>query len=781
MKKYFVLLILSLGLIASSLCAAESFTVRNIQVEGLQRISADTVYSYLPIKRGQVLDSSRTSEIINALYQTGFFEHIDLERRDDTLVVNVVERPTIGQLKITGNRIIPTEKLNSVMKNVEVTEGRVFNRVMLNNIKQSLLNQYYSLGRYNARVDVKVSPMTRNRVSVNIDISEGLVAVIRRINIIGAKGFTERQLERQLTISTPGIFTLFTERDRFSQEKLDESLENLRNFYADHGYIRFSIQSSQVEITPDRKSIYVTIVVKEGDIYTVKDYALRGQFIVSKENLNKLIKVKPGSVFSRKEALASQKAISDALGEKGYILANVSLNPQMDNENKQVFLVFLVKPGKRVYVHRIYFNNNSKTNDVVLRRELTQMEGAVVSSNKLEQSKRNLGLLPYIKDVQMSLSPVPGKPDQVDATYKVTEDSSAQANFSIGYSQIYHVLLGVGFNQKNFLGTGKTLGVNLTRSQMQQDYGISYTDPYYTLDGISRSINISASKFNPRKAPKLSRSYSTDEYDVSVIYGIPMGPQTSDIINKVQLGYGYQSTLLNMNNSAPSQQVTSFVNNNGRHFQQIQLLSGVTRDGRDRAIFPTKGVIQALSLNVYLPIAHSLSYYIAEYTAKGYLPITENYILTARGQVGYGNSFTGITNYPFFKNFFTGGIDSVRGYLGYTLGPKDSNANATGGNELINASLGFIFPNPFNDTLRTSLFVDAGNVYNSFDNRKYGGSGSGPIRYAAGIEADWLSPMGMVELSLAKPINFRKTPHNNNLNWGDTQELFQFSLGANFG
>ena len=777
MKKYLLLLILSFGLLTSSIGMADTFVVKNIQIEGLQRVSADTVYNYLPIKKGQVLNTNQSGSIISALYKTGFFEHISLDRSGSTLIITVIERPTIGQLKISGNRVIPTDKLNSVMKGVDVAEGRVFNRAMLEKIRQSMLNQYYQLGRYNARVDVTVTPMERNRVLVKIDISEGLVAVIRNINIIGNKAFTERQLKKQLTISTPGVFTVFTEKDRYSQEKLDESMENLHNFYTDRGYIRFAIQSSQVEITPDRKSIYITVVIKEGDLYTIKGVDLRGEFIVPKEELAQLITIKPGDTFSRQATLDTEKSISNALGNKGYVFASISVNPDINDVTKQVYLTINVKPGKRIYVNHVNFANNSKTNDIVLRREVTQMEGGVISSDKLEESKRNLSMLPYFKDVQMSVVPVPNKDDQVDVGYKVTEESAAQANFSIGYSQRDKVLLGVGFNQKNFLGTGKTLGINLQRSVVTSDYGISYTDPYYTLDGISRSLNLSVSQFHPAKVTGLTNSFNTNVYEASVIYGIPLS-QDKNVVNKAQLGYGYQGTLVNLQRASPTQQVTAFVNANGRNFQQIELISGITRDSRDRAIFPTRGMQQSLGVTLFLPVGHNLSYYQAMYTTRGYLPLIGAFILSGKGQLGYGNSFQGINNYPFFKNYYTGGPDTVRGFQSSSLGPKGSDARATGGNELVNASVGLIFPNYLNDNLRTSFFVDAGQVYNSFDNRKYSGSGSGPIRYSVGIEADVLTPMGMIEVSLAKPLNFKKGADRR---WGDLEEPFQFSLGANFG
>jgi outer membrane protein insertion porin family len=487
MKKIILAFILCVNILISA-AWADTFVVQRIEVQGLQRISSETVNSYLPIRPGQQLNSEKTAAIIRDLYKTGFFERITLDRRGNTLIINVQERPTIGKLDISGNSFIPTDKLTTVMKSMDIAEGRVYNRVMIERIKQSLLNQYYELGRYNARVDVTVTPMSRNRMLVKIDISEGLVAKIRRINIIGNHAFSEARLDKQMTLTTPGLLTFITQSDRYTQEKLEESLDNLRNFYLDHGYIKFTVKSSQVAITPDRKSIYLTIVIDEGLPYKVKGLVLTGNLILPREQLMKLVKIKPGDTFSRQAIIDAEKSISNALGDKGYVFATVSLNPNVNDTNRDVFLTFDVKPGKRTYVRHIYFSDNAKTNDEVLRREIQQMESAVVSTGKLDASKHQLSLLPYVKDVQMTVLPVKDSDDQVDVNYKVTEDNSANVNASIGYSQNYGVQLGAGFNQKNFLGTGKTLGINLTRDRFQQFYGLGEQIHDSTLSSIAEDL-----------------------------------------------------------------------------------------------------------------------------------------------------------------------------------------------------------------------------------------------------------------------------------------------------
>ena len=773
MKKTIQLLVLFIYFITAPVWAAGGFVVRHIEIQGLQRISPETVYSYLPIKQGQTLQSEKTAAIIRDLYKTGFFEHISLSRSGDTLIISVVERPTIGQLKIEGNNLIPTDKLTSVMKSLDVAEGRVYNRAILDRIKLSLLNQYYQVGRYNARVDVAVTPLERNRVLVKVTISEGLAAKIRRINIIGNHAFSEKRLTNQLAVSTAGLFTFFTQTDQYSQEKLDASVESLRNFYLDHGYLRFTEKSSQVSITPDRKSVYITIVIEEGQPYKIKGYSLTGDFVVPKADLEKLIHFKPGATFSRQKVVDTEKSMTDALGNKGYVYANVVLNPIVDDKNKEVFINLNVKPGKRTYVRHIYFSDNSKTNDEVLRREIQQVEGSPVSTGQLEESKRRLNLLPYMRDAQMSLVPVPGVDDQVDVNYKVNENNSAELTGRVGYSQVDHLLIGAGINQKNFMGTGKTIGLNAETSHYQRFYSGSYMDPFYTQSGISRSVNLSISKVNPA-AGNLTSSYTSNEYDIGDNYSIPIGAE-KDVINRVEVGYGYQNTLISLpgDRGRVSTMVNDFIERHGRHFQQINILLGLSRDSRDRAIFPTRGARQAIGANIYMPVeATSLRYYTMNYSGAWYHPIVNEFVITARGALAYGNSFSNGRNYPYFKNFYAGGIDSVRGFAGNTLGPKDNLGNPIGGNFLADASLGLIFPNYISDNVRTSVYLDAGNTYQTYDNRALGGTGSGPLRYSAGVQVEWLSMMGPIDLSLARGLNVKHR---------DSLEAFQFSLGANFG
>lgn len=772
MKKLAYIL-LALQLLFSAAWAQQSFVVKHIEIQGLQRTEAATVENYLPIKRGQTLNPSDTAEILRALYKTGFFEQINLSREGNTLIIRVVERPTIGQLKITGNSAVPTDKLTSVMRSLDIAEGRVYNPAMLEKIRQSLLNQYYQLGRYNARVDVRTSSMPRNRVMVRIDISEGMMAKVKRISIIGNHVFDEKTLIKQMELNTAGLFTFITQSDRYSEERLDISLDKLRGYYMDHGYLRFEVKSAQAEVTPDRKSVYVTVVVSEGQPYTVERTEIEGKMVMPRSEIEKRITIKPGETFSRKKIIDSEKAVTQYLGDNGYVFTKIGLFPQVNDKTHKVILVFKLTPGKRAYVRNVTFSDNTRTNDVVLRREIQQMEAAPASAAKIDESKRNLLMLPYIKEADASIKPVEGKDDQIDVNYKVKEDNSAQASFKVGYSQLYGPIVGAGLNQKNFFGTGNTLGINFQRSKVEQSYGVDYTNPYYTPDGISRSFNFQVSRVDPGETTRVNNSYTTNYYNLGVTYGIPIG-QEPGVFSRIYAGATYENILLTTIAGKESNQVRSFVNRNGRHFQQADLKLGYSRNSLDKAIFPTRGTFNSLFLDAYAPLdSNSLSFYVFNYNTRWYQPLSDQFIILTKGSLGYGNAIGGAQNFPFFKNYYAGGIDTVRGYQGFTLGPRDSNYMAYGGNMLATASVGLIFPNYLSDNLRTSAFFDAGNVYSSLNNRSFGGqsTNSGPIRFSAGIEADWLTPFGPIQLSLAQPVNPSRR---------DDREIFQFALGANF-
>lgn len=772
MKKLAKAILIS-QLIMNPAWAQNAFVVKNIRVQGLHYINSKTVESYLPVKRGETFKTSKSGDVIRALYKTGFFDRISLAKDNDgTLIINVIERPVIGQLKIKGNSVVQTDKLTSVMKTLDVAEGRVYSPAVLSKIRQSLLNQYYQLGYYNARVDITTTPMPRNRVAVNINISEGLIARIYHVSIIGNHAFSERTLVNQLTLSSTGVVTLFTQADQYSEGKLEESAEKLRNYYLDHGYLRAEVKYSQAQISPDRKTVYVTFVVNEGDLYRINRVTIEGSTIVPPAEIRQRILIKPGDVFSRQQIIDSEKRVNDFYGNRGYLFSTISVKPEVNDEQHLINLTLLINPGKRSYVRHINFSDNRKTNDITLRRELVQMEGAPASTVRLEESKHRLSMLPFIKNVDMAITPVPGVDDQVDVNYRVTEDSASTASFQLGYSEQYHVMLGFSFNQKNFMGTGNTLGINLNHSKYNSLYAIDFTNPYYTPDGISRSISFSFSRNEPGTYSWTS-SYVTNEYDAGLFYTIPLG-EDADALNRLIIGGAYQDTSVHYNSKVPTQLI-AFAQRHGKHFQEFDFRLGFSHNSLDRGIFPTRGNYEALTFDTYAPLSsNSLSYYNLYFTSRYYQPIYKSFIFLTKLNLGYGNGYHGVTDFPYFRNYFAGGIDSVRGFAPATLGPDDSLGNPYGGNILTTASIGLIFPNFISESLRTSFFVDAGNVYTSLNNRAYGGQStmSGPIRYSFGLEADVLSPFGPIELSVARGI---RDKHDH-----DQLQFFQFSLGANF-
>lgn len=771
------LLIALLGISISQAQAAGSFVVRGIQVEGLQGISRDTVISYLPVQVGERFNPAQSDNVIRALYATGFFSDVSLSEQGNILVVKVVERPVIASVSVTGNKDIPKDKLNDVIKNVGLVEGRVFDSSILDRIKHSLETEYNSIGKYAATVTTSATPLPRNRVMVKIVISEGSTAEVTDIQIIGNHAFKSSTLIRQMTLTTPHLWSIITGGNKFAQNKLDASLDALREYYLDRGYLKFKIDSTQATLTPDRQHVYLIVHVTEGPVYTVKGYKLVGNLVVPEPKLRRLVHIEPGSVFSRQAVSDATDAIGKVLGNMGYAFAQVSVVPDIDEQAKQIFLNFYVNPGNRVYVRRINFIGNTKTEDVVLRHSVRQMEGGLVSVDDVKESERQLNLTGYLSDVHADTEVVPGIPDQVDLNYRVTEAPSAQATAGVGYGTDGFVI-NAGVNQSNFLGTGKTLGVNFQNSLYSTNYSINYNNPYYTEDGIQRGFNLYAQRITPHNL-NIS-NFTQDTYGGTVNYAIPISANGDNLL----LGYGYQDVILTLGGS-PSTQLATFVNHNGRHFNQGLINTGWSHNGLDRAIFPTSGLYQAFGLNFALPVGGApLDYYKANYEMNFYQPLFSGFIVNARTNLGYGAGFGPTQGLPFFANYYAGGIGyngQVRGYQANTLGPLDSNNTALGGNKLATGSLALIIPNPISATkLRTSLFLDAGNVY-STEAQVRGGSSAGPLRYSTGVAVDWQVPVlnVLLSVSVAEPLN----PQHHTINGQlvrDQRDPFQFNIGTSF-
>lgn len=768
----------------SSLCAAssgvyaEKFVVNKIRVEGLKNISEQTVLSYLPVKVGQSIDSNQTSNIIRALYKTGFFNNISINRTDNTLVIRVTEKQIISAFNYSSVKAITKKQMQDVLSEMQIGVGRELDWSSLTQLQQALIQQYYNLGHYAAKVQIDVQPQKDNRVIVTVNAYEGPITAVREIKIVGNKAFPERTLLKVFDSKTTKwwrVWNTFTHTDQYSKEKLDADLDHLTAFYMNRGYLAFKIDNAQVSMSPDRKDIYVTVHVTEGPLFHISGYKFTGNLLDKEADIRKAINMPPGTVFSRQGIIDISDFVSHVLASFGYANANVQPVPSIDEKNHTVFINFVVTPGKRVYVRRMSFTGNSKTQENVLRREIRQPEGALYSYSAINVSKQRLRNTGYVEDVDVKMEPVPGEPDQTDLVWNVKEAQSMFANFRVGYSDTDKFIYGASINENNFMGTGKGVGLQFDNSTYNQTYSASYFNPYHTLSGISLKLSAYMQHVKP-SAVDMS-SYSTNAFGASAIYGIPMSDFSS-----LHLGYGYEHINVTTNNNTPLQ-ILAFIKQHGNKYDEAKLFGGYGYNTLDRPIFPTQGMAHSIDLELGVPAARkNLNYYTVDYNGSYYKPIFDsNFIFHARAELGYGNGFgnTKLGNthiLPFYKNYTAGGMTSVRGFTQYSLGPKDAYGNTLGGNVLTTASASIIFPNPLGDVLRTSIFIDAGNVYDNQFKFK-------DLRSGAGLQVDWRSPLGIISVDIAEPIHYFKPDPNSkdpNRRFGDSKKYFDFSIGTSF-
>lgn len=772
---------------------ADTFVVQKIQINGLQRVSQGTVLNYLPIQVGDTLNTDETSKIINALYQTGFFTSISLARQGNTLIVNVQERPTIGSIKVSGNKLISTKDLLKALANLGVAQGQVYDQSVVDNVKLSLQREYYQQGNYNAKVNITAAPATSNRVNLQINIDEGKAAVIKQIQIIGNNAFSQKELLKQFKLKTSGLYAKFTKENQYSKEKLDGDLESLKSFYMDHGYIQFNVDSTEVTMTPDKKYVYIIVHVTEGPKYTISGYKLEGTLLYPEATLDKFITLKAGQTFSRQTVTANATALSTFYGDHGYAFAKIQPVPQIDQTKDQVMMVFMIDPGPKVYVRQINFSGNTKTEDQVIRREMRQQEGALVSTSNIKESEQRLNMLGYFKNVNVTTTPVPGTDNQVDLNVDVTEAPSATLTAGIGYSDTDGLLLNAGYNQPNFLGTGKNLGVNFNTSDFQRYYSINYFNPYYTDSGIGRGFNLYAATTNTDDGGVDISTYAMDQYGAAVNFSMPLSEH-----NNLNYGLGYQISRVELG-SDPSYELVNFFqgtntlpppgltydpstglydtsgfNHDAETFNNVLLNGGWSHVNFDRGIFPTEGFGQSINLQLGLPGGgQQENFYKVNYVSHLYVPIGGGFIASLRGELGYGDGILGTNGLPFYDNYYAGGIGvqgNVRGYEGYSIGPKDSNDDTYGGNALADGTIALVIPTGISpDTFRFTTFIDFGNVYNTTGVETT--TGSGPMRFSAGVQGEWRSPIGPLVLSLAVPLNAQPD---------DEKQPLQFTVGTSF-
>ncbi|WPL10935.1 Outer membrane protein assembly factor BamA precursor [Thiorhodovibrio litoralis] len=749
--------------------AAAQFRVADIRVEGLQRIAAGTVFTYLPVQIDDVVADDVTADIIRSLYATGFFDDVKVERDGNILVIWVRERPAVAQIDIVGNKSIKTDDLKEGLKEIGLAEGRVFNRSVLDRIEQELRRQYFAAGKYGMDVESTVSPLERNRVAVRIEVTEGLTARLKQVNIIGNEDFKEKTLLKQFKLGPTKWSSFYTKNDRYAKEKLAGDLEALRSFYLDRGYINFKITSTQVTISPDQNDIYVTIGIEEGEIFHVSDIRLAGDPSVPVDQLFPLIHMQRGEVFSRKAASESAERISGLLGNEGYAFANVNTVPEVDAENKTVAVTFFVDPGKRVYVRRVNMKGNTRTRDEVLRREMRQLETAWFSADRVKESRERLQRLGFFDDVTIETPAVAGSPDLVDVDVTVTEKPSGNLLAGVGYSQSDGILFNTSVSENNFLGTGKQVSLAFNTSSTNQLYRLAYTNPYYTVDGISRGYNLAYQTTDFDNY--IGADYSTDVGLAEMNFGLPISATS-----RAGLGLRYQYT--HFFAGEYSELAQDFVATNGEIFNDFFLTASYTKDSRDSAVFPTKGTLQGIYGEISVP-GSDLQYYRLTYRGRQYVPLTQRFTFALRGDVGYGGGYGDTSTMPFFNNFYAGGPGSVRGWEAYSLGPRETTVeqDPVGGNLKITGSVELFAPPPvggkFEDTLRVGAFFDFGNVWwtQQTDLVSPTGFDLGELRYSAGLSLAWLSPVGALSLSVAYPINAKEN---------DNTQEFQFSFGQNF-
>jgi outer membrane protein insertion porin family len=737
----------------------EPFVVRDIRVEGIQRIEAGTIFNYLPVKVGETFTEERASQAIRALFATGFFQDVRIEVERDVLVVVVQERPAIASIAFSGMKEFEPDAVRKTLREANFQEGRIFDRALLDAAEQEIKRQYLAKGKYGVTVTTTVTPLERNRVGINFAIDEGEVAKIRQINIVGNRSFGERELLDLFVLRTPGWLTWYTKNDQYSRQKLQGDLESLRSWYLNRGYLDFSIESTQVSITPDRRDIYITINVSEGERYTVSEVRMGGELLVPEAELRQLVELKPGDTFSREKLNESIKKITDRLGNDGYAFANANAVPEVDRDKRAVGFTVMIDPGRRVYVRRISVVGNTRTRDEVVRREMRQLEGAFYDAEKLRISKQRVDRTDYFSEVDIETPPVGGTTDQVDVVVRVREKSTGSILVGLGFSNVEKVVFQGSVSQSNFLGSGNTVSAGFNTGKINQTMSVSYTNPYYTVDGLSRGFDLYKRRVN---STTLSvGNYSTDTIGGGVRFGYPIGEFES-----INFGLSAESTELSLDPTSPPR-LLNFERQFGSDYVSLIANFGVIRDTRDSAIWTTRGVVQRATFEV--TPAGDLNYYRISSEINWYYPLSRTFTALLRGEIAAGDGF-GDKPLPFFKNYYAGGIGTVRGYRAAGIGPRDPfDDSAIGGSKRLTGSAELLFPMPgtgLDRSLRLAAFVDAGQVY--APSQKLTVS---DMRYSTGIGLLWISPVGPLRVSYAIPLQTRP---------GDRVQRGQFTLGTTF-
>ena len=792
----------------------DSFVIEDIRLEGLQRISEGTVFSYLPVEVGDRLDASDGRLAIRELYSTGFFQDITLARDDDILVIRFEERPAIAEVTITGNKQIKTEDIMPALQQIGIAEGEVFNRLQLDRVEQELVRTYYNQGRYGVEIDPRVTQLERNRVNISILVAEGDQSKIRHINIVGNEAFTEEELREDFEADSKRGLAFWKGRNQYSREKLQGDLETLRSHYLDRGYLDFAIESTQVSISPDKQDIYITANVREGEVYTVTGISLTGELILPEENLRRLVAIEEGELFSRRLVEQTADSISSLLANLGYAFANVNPVPDIDEEAREVSINFFIDPGKRVYVRRVEFEGNTRTADEVLRREMRQFEGAWFSQAAIDRSKNRLQRLPYFESVDIETPRVEGSDDQIDVVVNVEERNSGQFSIGLGYSQVQGLITSLSISQENFLGTGKRVSASVSNSSILKRFSLSYNDPYFTDDGVSLGYSLRYSEFNQSRA-NIS-SFTTSVAAAGVNFGFPVTE-----VDYLRFGASFRRTDINIGTFTQidpdceencefglgatrplaislDENQDGFLTPDERRINTYALDGSWSRDSRNHYLNPTAGSLQRLGFEVAVP-GSTREWYKVNLRLAKYWPLFNDLSFAVKTDIAYGDSyddyddrldiqpieldpadfagsrrcrFDDIVTFddglPFYEHFFGGGVSDIRGFEDNTLGPQDLNCLAVGGDFKVTGGVELGFPLPIEELsgMRLAWFTDVGNVFRDFDSFE-----TSDLRASTGLSLTWEAPVGPIVINVAYPLREEE---------GDQTELFQFSFGTSF-
>ncbi len=790
----------------TTVLAFEEFIVNDIRIAGLQRVSTGSIFNTIPISVGDKIDDRKIVDITRALFATEQFDDIQIGRDGNALIITVAERPSISSIDISGNSALKTEILLESFDGIGITEGQVYKRSTLERMKAELVRSYSSQGRYGAGVEIYETPQPRNRVSISIEIDEGESAKIDGITILGNNIFSDEDLLDVMELNEGSWLSFLSNDDQYSREKLQGDLENLESYYLDRGYLQFSIESSQVSISRDRSSIYITYIISEGPKYTISDVKIVGDMPINEELIDPIIETQKDITYSQAQITQIEEIFTSLLGNEGYAFASVKGQPDIDEEMLEVDLSFVIDPGKRTYTRKILFEGNEITQDDVLRREMRQFEGAWASDDKIEQSRVRLERLGFFKEVNVETVPVPGTDDQIDVKFRVEEETTGNVGGNLGYSD-FGLMIGFNLQERNFLGTGNSVGIAINKSIYQEVYNLSFYDPYYTIDGASRGYSLYYRKTDYGEFN--IANYTSDSQGLGIQFGYPI----SDT-QRVGLNLTYDKTEIDQG-TLPVRDILDFLLDEGNSFQTVSAQAVWSRITLNRGMFPTDGASTEALFLATLPLS-DINYYKLNIRQKFYQPLNVwDLVFGFQGEIGYLAPYGDTNNVPFFQHFYAGGPRSLRGFESNTLGPRatpspcygfdtvndlcppliDSNFDGIpdspaynqsiiyqrddpiGGDVKIEGSMQLIFKLPMVEdqrSMRTAFFFDFGNVF-AMECREYQVSCYKPsideLRYSIGVGLTWITGFGPMSFAISKPYNedrFERT------------EEFQFTIGTVF-